>query len=184
MSATVELSNRKAVYTDHLIPRGLVGRLEKVLGCRALVVLHDQEGHPLLVTTHRGDQHLTVGLPTIIARYEQQETLAHVERIIGDREGMANLAMWVRDQYFPASYAHATWHRLAPFFQLAGTVVPDASTVHVELGPFNDRTLNRDLARLCERVNLAAPQLPDGRLLSFTIRSSRCILPAQEPRVT
>ena len=41
--------HRKAVYADHLIPRGLVGRLEKVLGCRALVVLHDQEGHPLLV---------------------------------------------------------------------------------------------------------------------------------------
>jgi hypothetical protein len=86
--------------------------------------------------------------------------------------------------YFPASYAHATWHRLASFFQLAGTVVPDASTVHVELGPFNDRMLNRDLARLCERINLAAPQLPDGRLLSFTIRSSRCILHAQEFRVT
>jgi hypothetical protein len=33
------------------------------------------------------------------------------------------------------------------------------------------------------RVNLAAPQLSDGRLLSFTIRSSRCILPAQEFRV-
>jgi hypothetical protein len=47
--------HRKAVYSDSLIPRGLVGRMEKVLGCRALVVLHDQEGHPLLVTTHRGD---------------------------------------------------------------------------------------------------------------------------------
>ena len=53
--------------------------------------------------------------------------------------------MWVRDQYFPASYAHATWLRLAPFFRLAGTVVPNASTVHVELRPFNDRALNRDL---------------------------------------
>jgi hypothetical protein len=48
--------HRKAVYAAHLIPRGLVGRLEKVLGCRALVVLHDQEGHPLLVTTHRGER--------------------------------------------------------------------------------------------------------------------------------
>ncbi len=26
--------HRKAVYADHLIPRGLVGRLEKILGCR------------------------------------------------------------------------------------------------------------------------------------------------------
>jgi hypothetical protein len=78
-----------AVYADHLIPRGLVGRLEKVLGCRALVVLHDQEGHPLLVTTHRGDQHLTIGLPAMITRYEQAAGLHRVERVVVDREGMA-----------------------------------------------------------------------------------------------
>jgi hypothetical protein len=93
---------------------------------------------------------------------------------------MANLAMWVRDRYFPASYAHATWRRLAPCFRLAGTVVPDISTVQVELRPFNDRALNRDLAVLCERVNQASPRLPDGRLLSFTISPSRCMLPVQE----
>ena len=97
---------------------------------------------------------------------------------------LANLAMWVRDQYFPASYAHATWLRLAPFFQLAGMVLPDACTVRVELRPFNDRALNRDLTALCERVNQASPRLPDGRLLSFTIHSARCILLAQELRVT
>ncbi len=97
---------------------------------------------------------------------------------------LANVAMWVRDQYFPASYAHATWHRLAPFFRLAGTVVPDAGTVCVELRPFNDRTLNRDLVMLCEQVNRASPRLPDGRLLSFTIRSTCCILPAQTFPVT
>jgi hypothetical protein len=51
--------------------------------------------------------------------------------------------------------------------------------MHIELRPSNDR----DRAKLCEQVNLPAPQLPDGRLLSFTIRSSRCILPAQEFRV-
>ncbi len=81
--------HRKAVYADHLIPRGLVGRLEKVLGCRALVVLHDQAGHPLLVTTHRGDQHLTIGLPAIITRYEQAADLQSLERVVVDREGMA-----------------------------------------------------------------------------------------------
>jgi len=81
--------HRKAVYMDHLIPRGLVGRLEKVLGCRALVVLHDQEGHPLLVTTHRGDEHLTIGLPVMIARYEQAAGLHSLERVVVDREGMA-----------------------------------------------------------------------------------------------
>src|SRR5260370_27074539 len=72
-----------------LFPRGLVGRQGKVLGCRALVVLHDQEGHPRLVTTHRGDQHLTTGLPSMIARYEQATGLHSVERVVVDREGMA-----------------------------------------------------------------------------------------------
>ncbi len=81
--------HRKAVYADHLIPRGLVGRLEKVLGCRALVVLHDQAGHPLLMITHRGDQHLTMGLPALIMRYEQAAGLHSVERVVVDREGMA-----------------------------------------------------------------------------------------------
>lgn len=81
--------HRKAVYADHLIPRGLVGRLGKILGCRALVVLHDQEGHPLLVTTSRGDQHLTIGLPAIIAHYEQAANLYNIERVVVDREGMA-----------------------------------------------------------------------------------------------
>jgi hypothetical protein len=81
--------HRKPVYTDRLIPRGLVGRLSTVLGCRALVLLHDAQGHPLLVTTHRGDQHLTVGLPRIITRYEQIVDQVQVNRIIVDREGMA-----------------------------------------------------------------------------------------------
>jgi hypothetical protein len=81
--------HRKPVYTDALIPRGLVGRLSAILGCRALVLLHDAQGHPLLVTTHRGDQHLTIGLPLIVAHYEQVIKTAQVSRIIVDREGMA-----------------------------------------------------------------------------------------------
>jgi hypothetical protein len=52
--------------------------------------------------------------------------------------------------------------------------------VQVELRPFNDRELNRDLAVLCERVNQASPHLPDGRRLLFTIRSTCCILAAQK----
>ena len=55
--------------------------------------------------------------------------------------------------YFPASYAHATWARLAPFFQLSGVVVSTRHTVSVELRPFNDRQYNRDLLALCQRVN-------------------------------
>ncbi len=81
--------HRKPVYTDVLIPRGLVGRLSTILGCRALVLLHDAQGHPLLVTTYRGDQHLTIGLPLIIAHYEQIVEQVQVNRIIVDREGMA-----------------------------------------------------------------------------------------------
>jgi len=81
--------HRKPVYADALIPRGLIGNSGKILGCRALVLLHDEEGHPRLATTHRGDQHLTVGLPQILARYEQAAGKAAQTRIIVDREGMA-----------------------------------------------------------------------------------------------
>ena len=99
---------------------------------------------------------------------------------------LANLAMWVRDHYFPASYTHATWQRLAPFFRLSGIIMRDATTVHVELRPFHDRALNRDLALLCIRVNEASPRLPDGRQLFLTLRStSTCpLLPSQEHRGT
>jgi transposase len=38
--------HRKPVYTETLIPRGLIGRLGKIAGCRALVLLHDEQGHP------------------------------------------------------------------------------------------------------------------------------------------
>lgn len=93
---------------------------------------------------------------------------------------LANLAMWMRDRYFPASYAQATWKRLLPFFQLPGTITHHAQRVQVELRPFNDRALNRDLAVLCERVNQASPRLPDGRRLFFTMHSSCCTLVAQK----
>ena len=65
---------------------------------------------------------------------------------------LANLAMCVRDRYFPPSYAQATWKRLLPFFQLPGTITQDSTMVQVELRPCNDRALNRDLAILCEHV--------------------------------
>lgn len=92
---------------------------------------------------------------------------------------LANLAMWVRDHYFPPSYGQATWKRLLPFFQFPGTITQNSTMVRVELRPSNDRALNRDLAILCERANQASPRLPDGRQLSFTIRSSCCTLAAQ-----
>ena len=61
----------------------------KILGCRELVVLHDNEGHPLLATTHRGDQHLTIGVPQLLQRYEQATDLVHLNGLVVDREGMA-----------------------------------------------------------------------------------------------
>jgi len=93
---------------------------------------------------------------------------------------LTNLVMWARDQFFPASYAHATWVRLAPFFQLPGRIVARSDQVCVELRPFNDRQLNRDLAEVCARVRAARPRLPDGRRLVLAVRgASHATLDAQ-----
>jgi hypothetical protein len=81
--------HKKAVYSDSLLPRSLVGRLGKILGCRALTLLMDAEGHPLLVLTARGDQHLTTGLPAVVERYEQAVGKGYLTPIIVDREGMS-----------------------------------------------------------------------------------------------
>ena len=78
---------------------------------------------------------------------------------------LANLAMWVRDRFFPSTYAHATWLRLQPFFRLSGRVQWGREVVQVEARPFNNRQLNRDLHAVCKRVNEVHPRLPDGRLL-------------------
>jgi hypothetical protein len=81
--------HKKPVYTDHLIPRGLIGRTGKVLGCRALLLLHDAQGHPLFATTHRGDLHLTKGAVAFLERYEQATESNTLRLLIIDREGMA-----------------------------------------------------------------------------------------------
>jgi len=87
--------HRKPVYADCLIPRGLIGRSGKILGGRALMLLHDEQGHPRLATTSRGDQHITAGLPQVLARYEQAGGKTAHARLIVDREGMA--ASFLRD---------------------------------------------------------------------------------------
>jgi hypothetical protein len=89
---------------------------------------------------------------------------------------LANLVMWTRDRYFPASYACATWKRLVPFFHLPGKVMQGQEVVSVELRPFNDRQYNRDLAALCERVNAAVPRLPDGRRLHFSVQANDVVM--------
>jgi len=80
--------HRKPVFSDRRIPRGLIGRTGAIEGCRALVLLHDAQGHPLLATTHRGDQHLTIGLPHILARYTEATGGRTIEHLVVDREGM------------------------------------------------------------------------------------------------
>ena len=87
--------HRKPVYADCLIPRGLIGRSGKILGGRALTLLHDEQGHPRLATTSRGDQYITAGLPQVLARYEQAGGNTAHTRLIVDREGMA--ASFLRD---------------------------------------------------------------------------------------
>src|SRR5258708_10322356 len=68
---------------------GFSGLFVQPLGCRELVVLHDAQGHPLLATTHRGDYHLTIGLPEMLHRYEQAVGQTMMQRVVVDREGMA-----------------------------------------------------------------------------------------------
>ncbi len=96
---------------------------------------------------------------------------------------LTNLLMWTRDQYFPASYAHATWARLAPFFQLSGFVTSSQHTVSVRLRPFNDRQYNRDLSLLCHCVNEKQLHLPDGRLLLFSIQGMARLILHQQQRL-
>lgn len=75
---------------------------------------------------------------------------------------LVNLVMHTRDRYFGADDRHATWCPLAPFFRLSGRIAWGANAVSVELRPFNDRQLNRDLAALCGKVGELRPRLPDG----------------------
>jgi len=99
--------------------------------------------------------------------YELDNRKDHVMTVC--KLALANLVMWTRDQCFPVSFAHATWARLAPFFQLPGLVISAQQMVSVQLHPFNDRHYNRDLALLCQRLNEKQLHLPDGRLLLFSI---------------
>jgi hypothetical protein len=100
--------------------------------------------------------------------YELDNRKDHIMTVC--KLALANLAMWTRDQCFPAAYAHATWARLAPFFQLPGTLTSSRRMVSVQLCPFNDRRYNRDLVLLCQRVNEKQLHLPDGRLLVFRVQ--------------
>jgi hypothetical protein len=80
--------HHKPVYSQQLVPRGLIGRTGKILGCRGLMLLHDHQGHPRLVLTGRGDWHVMEGLTELVSRYEQITATPLQRRIVVDREGM------------------------------------------------------------------------------------------------
>src|SRR3989440_1716218 len=83
--------------------------------------------------------------------------------------GLANLGMWVRNQYFGESYQHCGWQRLLPFFKLGGWVTTTTNELQLQLCAFNNRALVRDLEELCRKVNAARVALPDGRRLVVSV---------------
>jgi hypothetical protein len=80
--------HRKPVYAEVRLPRGLIGRTGKVLGCRGLALLNDEAGHPLLAITDRGDTHLTQAFPRLMESYHQAMAKQFIQMVVLDREGM------------------------------------------------------------------------------------------------
>ena len=164
-SVTVYIDgHRKAVYTTKRIPRGLIGRTGDVEGCRALILLHDAQGHPLLVTTHRGDTHLTLGLPQILARYECVIGRRLVARIIVDREGMGAefLAALVADGRTVITLLRSDQYSGLDSFRDIGAFVPFALA--------SDGTVIREVAQA--RFALPLPEHP-GESLPLTVALMR-----------
>jgi hypothetical protein len=83
--------------------------------------------------------------------------------------GLANLGMWVRDQYFGESYQHCRGPRLLPFFKLGGWVTTTANEVQLDVCAFNNRALVRDLEEVCRNVNMSGASFPDGRRLVVSV---------------
>jgi len=165
--------HRKPVYSDVLIPRGLIGRLGVILGCRALLLLHDEQGHPLFVTTSRGDQHLTAGVPTLLERYEQQVHTSHVARMIVDREGMATefLAQLHAEGRSVVTILQTNQYRDLSSFSDVGTFVPLSRDAHGQV--------IREVAPAC--VTLPREDHPDAplRLQVALIRDLRRTVPVR-----
>jgi hypothetical protein len=170
--------HRKAVYSDHLIPRGLVARRGAVLGCRALTLLHDAAGHPLLGTTDRGDRHLTAGAPALLVRFARTTTPHPVRRLVIDREGMAATFL---ARLVDADCNVVTVLRTDQYAGLAS---------FSEVGPFvpfqYDRagTLVREVAPAA--FTLALPDHPGERLglRVALVRDLRAHVPRPQPPVT
>lgn len=148
--------HKKPVYTDHLIPRGLIGRTGKILGCRALLLLHDASGHPLFATTHRGDLHLTKGASAFLEGYEQATESSTLTRLIIDREGMAAefLAALVAQGRTVVTILHANQYQGLASFTDVGAFVP--------LCRNRAGVVTREVASA--RFDLALPDHPDQSL--------------------
>ena len=168
-------SHRKAVHSDKLIPRGLVSRFGKVLGCRALMLLHDERGHPLLATTHRGDTHLTVGLPQLVARYERTAGPQSLKRMIIDREGMAAefLAELARDGRAVITVLRSNQHKGLDSFKAVGEFVPLSWDRH--------GNLTREVALTRCSLPLPAPSDESLDLDAALVRDLRRRVPRTTP---
>jgi hypothetical protein len=151
LAADWEMRQRKAKLEKHAVRRQRV--LDKCEGyCRELrQVLRQQEdleaqAQDMYELDHAKDQLMTLF-----------------------KVGLANVGMWVRDQYFGENYQHCGWQRLWPFFKLGGWITTTASEVQLEFCAFNNRALVRDLEEVCRKVNDGAVILPDGRRLVVTV---------------
>jgi hypothetical protein len=151
LAADWEVRQRKAKLEKHAVRRQRV--LDKCEGhCRELrQVLRQQEdleaqARDMYELDHAKDQLMTLF-----------------------KVGLANVGMWVRDQYFGENYQHCGWQRLWPFFKLGGWITETASEVQLEFCAFNNRALVRDLEEVCRKVNDGAVILPDGRRLVVTV---------------
>ncbi len=162
--------HKKPVYSDHLIPRGLIGHTGKVLGCRALFLLHDAKGHPLFATTHRGNLHLTKGAPAFLERYEQALGSSMLTRLIIDREGMAAefLAALAAQGRTVVTILHANQYQGLASFTEMGNFVP--------LCRDRDGVVTREVAPA--RFTLA---LPDSIIQGKRCAPACALLPTARP---
>ncbi len=152
--------HRKPVFSDFLLPRGMIGRTGKILGCRTLLLLHDEQGHPLLATTHRVDLHLTLGTPSLLSWYETATEEGPLRRLVIDREGMAAefLAKLAAEGRWVVTILRTEQYRGLASFTNVGAFLPVA----------RDRTgqVTREVAPA--HFQLALPEQP-GHLLPLTV---------------
>jgi len=118
-------THRKPVYSDQQLPRGLIGRSGKILGCRAIGLLHDEQGHPLLALTDRGDTHLTQQVPELVTTYRQALGHQPIRQIIVDREGLgADFLAQLKDDYQMMTLLRSNQYTDLSSFTDVGDFVP------------------------------------------------------------